>query len=358
MQHRLEKLRDAMAEQGFDGYVSFDPAANEYLSGFRGSTSAVLVTAAEARFYCDFRYSEQAREQVATFEVEQVEGILESIAAGRAQLLGVQRLAFDSSVLSVRQLELLRNETRAELMRAPTLMAALRMIKDADECARMRAATNLAMGVLDDLLPTLREGTVEREFGAQMEYEFKRRGAQGSSFAPIVLFGSRSSLPHGMPGEKQLEHGDIVLLDFGCIHQSYCSDLTRTFAFGTIPGPWFEEIYQVTLEAQVQALQCIEPGVPCREVDAVARTIISDAGYGDYFGHGLGHGVGLDVHEAPRLNKQSEAVLEAGMAVTVEPGIYLPGKGGVRIEDLVLVTPNGCEVLTQLPKELTVLCPR
>ena len=229
------------------------------------------------------------------------------------------------------------------------------MVKDASEIELLRCATDLAEGVLHDLLPELTEGILERELAAQFVYEFKRRGASGPSFDPMALFGSHSSLPHGMPGDRALKSGDIVLLDFGCVLNGYCSDLTRTFAFGRIPPGWFEEIYAVTLEAQLTALEAVKPGVPCSDVDAVARDIIRDAGYGDYFGHGLGHGVGLEVHESPRLNMQSQAVLEPGMAVTVEPGIYLPGKGGVRIEDLVIVTGDGCDILTRTPKDLKVL---
>ena len=158
-----------------------------------------------------------------------------------------------------------------------------------------------------------------------------------------------------MPGKTGLQAGDIVLIDMGCVLDGYCSDLTRTFVFGTIPGAWFEEIYAVTLSAQLAALELIRPGVCCRDVDTVARDIIRDAGFGDHFGHGLGHGVGLEIHESPRLNAESETVLEAGMVVTVEPGIYLPGRGGVRIEDQVVVTDTGHERFTISSKELQVL---
>ncbi len=355
MTARLDRLRAALSGLGCDSFFSFAPPSNEYLSGFRGTTSAIVVTPAEAVFLCDFRYTEQARDQVHGYEIREVDGNIETRAAELLTALGAQKTAFDATVLSVHQRDLITRAYHGELDSQPTLMAGLRMVKDASEIERLRAASALAEEVLADLIPDLVPGVQERQFAAKLIYELTRRGAQGPSFDPIVLFGERSSLPHGMPGERALKEGDIILIDFGCIRQSYCSDLTRTFAFGTIPGAWFEEIYQVTLQAQLAGLAALRAGTPSKDVDAASRNIISDAGYGDRFGHGLGHGVGLEIHEAPRLNKQSDAVLEAGMAVTVEPGIYLPGKGGVRIEDLVIVTEGGCEVLTKLPKELRVL---
>lgn len=355
MSERLERFRLALTGAACDAYVSFNPPANEYLSGFRGSTSAVVVTQREAILLCDFRYTEQAREQVRTMEVREVSGGIESRAGELLKALGVKKPAFDPGVFTVWQRDTAEEAYGAALSPEVGLLTRLRMVKDADEIAKVHAASNLAEGVLFDLLNELGEGITEREVAARFEFEFKMAGASGPSFSPIVLFGSRSSLPHGVPTGRTLQRGDIVLLDFGCVRESYCSDLTRTYAYGTIPGAWFEEIYSVTLQAQLAGLAAIRAGASCRDVDAAARDIIRAAGYADYFGHGLGHGVGLEIHEAPRLNMQSDAVLEAGMVVTCEPGIYLPGKGGVRIEDLVVVTEDGCDVLTRAPKELKVL---
>lgn len=355
MQPRIDALQAALAEEGLDAYVSFAPPANEYLTGFRGSTSALIITRTHGEFLCDFRYTEQAKETVHGLDILECNTGLEKRAGERLKELGLARVAFDGVVLTVEQRATVAEASGVELVSAPKLLTRLRQVKDAGEIAKVQAANDLAEGVLADLLPELKAGVVEREFAAHMEYEFKRRGASGSSFDPIVLFGSRSSLPHGRPGSKALESGDIVLLDFGCIVDSYCSDLTRTFVFDRIPGAWFASIYEVTLRAQLAALDAVRPGARCADVDRVARDIISDAGYGDYFGHGLGHGVGLEIHEAPRLNRLSEAVLEPGMVVTVEPGIYLPGQGGVRIEDIVAVTEDGCSVLSKSPKELKVL---
>lgn len=356
MNARVEALRKAIAAHSCDAFVSFSPPANEYLSGFRGSTSALIISATQARLIFDFRYREVAETTVQGFDLEECNTGLEKCTAERMTEMGLHAIAFDSNVLSVEQHVLLASHAKTlDWFPLPKILSNLRQVKDESEIAKVQAANDLAEGVLADLLPTLKEGILEREFAAQMEFEFKRRGATGSSFSPIVLFGARSSLPHGVPGDTPLRRGDVVLLDFGCIKDSYCSDLTRTYAFGTIPGEWFSEIYAVTLRAQLAALEALRPGARCVDVDAVARNIITEAGFGEFFGHGLGHGVGLEIHEGPRLNRLTETPLAPGMIVTVEPGIYLPGKGGVRIEDIVAVTPGGCRVLSRTPKELKVL---
>ena len=355
MLHRLEKMRAAMAEADCEAFVSFNAPANEYLTGFRGSTSAVLITANAARFLSDFRYAEQAESQVEGYEIHVVKGTLETRAGEHLFAMKASKVAFDPQVTTVYQAEKFSEAFNGIVEPAGDLVRALRWIKDDEEIARLRDANDLAEEVLHEVLQELRPGMLEWELSAQIEYQFKVRGAQGPSFEPIVLFGARSSLPHGVPGDKALETGDIVLIDMGCIHRSYCSDLTRTYAFGRIPGTWFEEIYEITLEAQRAATEAVCSGALGKEVDAAARDIIAEAGYGEFFGHGLGHGVGLEVHEAPRMNMQSETALAPGMAVTIEPGIYLPGQGGVRIEDLVVVTEYGCDVLTKSAKELKVL---
>ncbi len=335
--------------------MSFSPPDNQYLTGFRGSTSAVLITASEALFFCDFRYTEQAQEQVTGCEVRQVEGRLEAHVGEVLKDLGVTEVGFEPVVLSMDQAECVRGKMGGELRPLRGVLSALRQVKSSEERDRIRAASELAEDALKEVLGGLEEGLLDRELAARLDYAFKRRGALKPSFDTIVLFGAASSLPHGMPHGKALERGDIVLVDCGCVLDGYCSDLTRTYAYGRIPGAWFEEIYAVTRAAQQAALDSLAPGLGCGDADAAAREPITEAGYGAFFGHGLGHGVGIEVHEAPRLNKTAEATLAAGMVVTVEPGIYLPDRGGVRIEDLVVITENGHDVLTRLPKELQVL---
>ena len=355
MKERLQRLRAGMEQAGADAFFSLSPPANAWLTGFDGTTSAVVVTRQEAQFLCDFRYTEQAGDQVRDFEVAEVAGSLAQRVGDRLRELSASVAVYDPGVHTVAQLEQVRESYAGSCKPDADIVSVPRMVKTPAEIDCIRRASQLAEGVLADVLKDLDGGQTEAEVAARIEYEYKLRGAQGASFDSIVLFGPRSSLPHGKPGNKRPEEGDVVLIDMGCMLGGYCSDLTRTFVFGTIPGSWFEEIYAVTLNAQQAALGAVRPGAGCAEVDAVARDRIRDAGFGDHFGHGLGHGVGLEVHEAPRLGKQSNTLLVPGMVVTVEPGIYLPGKGGVRIEDLVVVTDDGCEVLTQSSKELKVL---
>jgi len=358
---RIELLRAKLDAEGCDAFFSLSPPTNQYLTGFTGSTSAVIVTMAELVFLCDFRYTEQAGKEVSGFTIEEIMGDLVARTAERLGVLNVRAVAFDPNNVTVAQLGKVHSVFSGSLNEDPKLMPSLRVVKSADEIARIRAASELAEGVLKDLLDVLDRNNsgssevTEQSLAADFEYAFKTCGASGASFDTIALFGARSSLPHGQPGGTPLKKGDIILLDFGCRLSGYCSDLTRTYAYGTIPGTWFDEIYGIVLAAQEAALQTVRPGVRCHEVDAVAREKIREAGYAKHFGHGLGHGVGIEVHEDPRLNFTSQTVLEEGMVVTVEPGIYLPGRGGVRIEDLVVVTKEGCEVLSHAPKELRIL---
>ncbi len=352
---RLSRLRAMLDARGCDAYVSDAAPQNQYLTGFRGSTSIVLITRKEAVFLCDSRYTEQAQSQVAAYEVQEAEGSLTKAAGELLRRFGASKPAFEPAYMNVSVLLDLEKAFGDALSPEPDLAAQLRQVKTQDEIDRVREAMRLAEGVLADCIEDLEEGVRERDVAARFEYEFKLRGARGPSFDTIALFGPRSSLPHGEPGDRALKRGDAALFDFGCRRDGYCSDLTRTYAFGTIPAAWFEETYNLVLAAQQAALDAIRPGMSGKAVDAIARDIIREGGYGAYFGHGLGHGVGIEIHEAPRLSPSSEVVLEPGMIVTVEPGIYLPGRGGVRIEDVVAVTQDGCSLLSSAPKELRIL---
>ncbi len=359
MTGRLAHLRTRLEAAGCDGFVSAHPPANQYLSGMLTSldhvSSVLIVTETEARFLCDSRYTEQAQREVKGFEIAQISGDPFAIAGETLKTLELTRVAFDPNGHSVADHARLAGAYGGELIPVDNVVTALRLTKDASEAKAIQDASELAEGVLNDVVPTLKAGVRERDVAATIEFEMKKRGATGPAFGTIVLFGANSSLPHGVPGDAELKPGDIVLIDMGARLRGYCSDLTRTYVFSSIPGEWFEEIYALNLHAQRSALKAIRPGVTGREVDAVAREIIREGGFGDRFGHGLGHGVGIEIHEEPRLNTRSDSVLKAGMVVTVEPGIYLPGQGGVRIEDLVLVTESGCDVLTKTPKELQVI---
>lgn len=356
---RLDSFREALAGTGCDAFVSVSGPDNQYLAGlhtaFYEISSAIVISGTDAHFMCDFRYTEQAREEVRDFEIEEITGDILVRVGEHLNKIGANRIAFDPAGVTHDEFLRLEAACKGTLVSDGSLASRMRLVKEESEIDKLRAASNLAEGVLADVIPTLEAGVSEREVAALFEYEFKKRGASGPSFDTIALFGPKSSLPHGEPADKKLAAGDVLLFDFGCRLNGYCSDMTRTYVFQESPGAWFDEIYAVTLDAQLKSLAAVEPGRTGKEIDAIARDIISDAGYGEYFGHGLGHGVGIEIHEAPRLNAHSETVMEPGMIVTVEPGIYLPGKGGVRIEDLVVVREGGHEVLTTMPKELTVL---
>jgi Xaa-Pro aminopeptidase len=356
-EHRVQALRNSIKEWNIDAFISFCPFTNEYLCGFRGSNSAVLVTQSAAVFVTDFRYREQAAEQVRAFEIFESSDSLEVWVGEWLTKAGLSRVGVDGGAITLSQYLTLKKQFSGEIKNFSECIVSLRARKDDAEKKCIRAAVQLTESVVKSVLPLLEEGVRERDIAAELEYRFKKQGALGSAFPPIVLFGSHSSLPHGVPGDTPLAEGDIVLIDCGAVVHSYCADLTRTFYFGSMLPAWFAEMYEVTLCAQRAALDAVSAGAACRDVDAVARTAIKDAGFGEYFGHGLGHGVGLEIHEAPRLNPRSDALLQEGMCITVEPGIYLPGRGGVRIEDLVFVEAQGCEVVTTLDKEMRVLCP-
>lgn len=352
---RVARLQSSMEQSGYDVFISVDPVDNAYLTGFFGSTSALLITAQEVLFLCDFRYIEQASAQICDAQIVECAGNLDIRLAEQIERKHLARIAFEPETVSVARYETLKKNCTGTLIAAPGICRELRLRKEQGEIERIAAATALAEEALEAILEHFVAGVSECAMAGLLEYEFRKRGAQGASFDTIVLFGERSSLPHGRPGDRPLQRGDIVLVDCGCVLDGYCSDLTRTFVFGRIPDNWFSEIYEVTRVAQEESLQAARSGVCAQVVDAAARTRIADAGYGDNFGHGTGHGVGLEVHEAPRLNAESGSVLETGMVVTVEPGIYLPGRGGVRIEDLVVITDDGISNFNRLPKELRIL---
>ncbi|HEU4657384.1 MAG TPA: aminopeptidase P family protein, partial [Capillimicrobium sp.] len=325
-------------------------------TGFTGTNGAAVVGAGTRTFVTDFRYLTQSAEQVPDFEREIAQA---DLLAGVVRTLpadGPLRLGFDDADLSVKShahlRELLRDDV--ELVPAGGLVEELRAIKDADEIAKIRAAAALADEALQAVLDRGLVGRTEQEIAFDLEFEQRRRGAEAISFPPIVAAAAHGASPHAVPRDVAVPAGTLVVIDWGCQLDGYCSDCTRTFATGEL-DPRDREIYDLVLEAQLAALAAVRPGPTGREVDAVAREIISAAGHAEHFGHGLGHGVGMEIHEGPRLSTTGEAALAAGQVVTVEPGVYVPGAVGVRIEDLVVVTEDGCDILSGLSKELTVV---
>jgi len=353
---RLDRLRSALAERGLDAIVINNPQNRFYLSGFTGSSGLLLVTAAKAYLITDFRYTEQAAVQAPAFEVLKPESTDLALLAKLLDQEQVKRLGFESDYLTVDQhLNYLGTLGGRELLSASGMVESLRLLKEESELALMRRAAAIADQAWAELIPLIKPGVVERDLAVELEYRMKKLGAEGLAFEIIVASGVRSSLPHGRASEKQIEAGDLVTFDFGAIYEGYCSDMTRTVMVGE-PTAKQREIYEIVLEAEQRGLAACKAGMTGLELDEVCRSYIREKGYGDAFGHGTGHGVGIDVHEAPAVSKRGEKHrLQAGMIVTIEPGIYLPGWGGVRIEDMVLVTEHGCESFSKSPKGLLIL---
>jgi len=346
----------AMLEQRDLPAILITGATNRrYLSGFTGSAGMLLIHRGGGHLITDFRYVEQAGREAPDYSVEQHRGQAGEALADLLAELGIQRVAFEPRHMPYSQYEELgRDIPGVSWYPADGLVEAVRLVKEADEISRIRRAAALADAAWEEILPAVRAGRREQDIALDLEFVMRRRGAQSLSFPLIVASGERSALPHGRASAKELEQGDFVTVDYGAVVDGYASDATRTVVIGP-PDDRQREVYEVVRRAQEAALEALRPGKTGAEVDAVARSIIDDAGYGQYFGHGLGHGLGMEVHEGPRLSQvHGEDRLEPGMVVTVEPGIYIPGWGGVRIEDLVVVTEQGCEILTSPTKELVV----
>jgi Xaa-Pro aminopeptidase len=353
---RAERLAALLPGRAVDALLITNLVNVRYVTGFTGSNGVALVGASHRAFVTDFRYVEQAAEQVepAFDRLRASQDLLAGIADALGE--GELRLGFEEADMSVRDHARLRERLpdRIELVGVHGLVEELRAVKQPEEVAAMRAAAALAGAAFERLIAEPFVGRTERELAMTLEYEMRRAGAERPSFAPIVAAGAHGALPHAQPRPVEVGDGDLVVIDWGAQLDGYCSDCTRTVAAGHAGGHG-AEIYQLVLEAQLAGLGAVAVGAAGRDVDAVAREVIDAAGHGEHFGHSLGHGVGLEVHEEPRLAQRSESVLEIGNVVTVEPGVYLPGELGVRIEDLVVVAAGGADVLTPLSKALTVV---
>ena len=354
---RLAAAGAALAGLDVDALLVTDPTNIRYLTGFSGSNAAVLVLEGGAVFLTDFRYTERAAPIRDFAEVREVaRDVFRAACDSLAELApAAHRIGFEAAHLTVeRHGRLAAAAAPQEPVPTTGAIERLRAVKDEEEQAAVRAAAALVQPVLERLAADGLEGRTERDVAWRIGELFHEAGADGLSFPPIVASHERGAQPHADPSDAVIGAGTLVTIDLGCILDGYCSDCTRTFATGPLPDD-LAEAYAVCLEAQVAAMERIGPGMTGAQADAVARDVVTAAGLGERFGHPLGHGVGMAVHEDPRLASTWNATLEPGMVVTVEPGIYLPGRGGVRIEDLVIVTGDGCERLTGYPKELTTL---
>ncbi|WP_099190392.1 M24 family metallopeptidase [Tepidibacter mesophilus] len=351
--NRINKLREHMKNSDLDAVLIYKAENRRYLSHFTGTTGYVLITKDKNLFFTDFRYIQQATNQCENFEI--VEISREKPVTDFLKDMNIKNLGFEDDYMDFSTYSRFSKELEnINFVPLKGHMLALRAIKDAQEIDIIRKAASIADEAFSHILTFIKPGVCEIDVALELEYFMKKKGATGLSFDSIVASGKRSSLPHGVASDKIIEEGDFLTLDFGCVYNGYCSDMTRTIVVGKASDRQ-KEIYNIVLNAQMRALENIKPGMTGFELDKIARDAITDAGYGEYFGHGLGHGVGLEVHEMPNVNPNAQNTLLPGMIITDEPGIYIPDFGGVRIEDLIVITIDGYEVLSNSTKELIEL---
>lgn len=325
-----------------------------YLSGFTGSNGAVLITPDRELLFTDPRYQVQAPLQ-SDCDVKIAKGPLMPAVAGWIKRLKINRLAFEQTRISFLEYALLKEQLPGvKLQPAPAVVEQLRQVKSSEEIAAIRDSVQVNSAALEAALKTLKPSSTEAGLAAEIDYRMRRAGAESTAFETIVAAGERTALPHAQPTGERITGGQLLLVDMGARVAGYCSDMTRTFSVGKIDTA-SRRMYEAVLQAQLAALQSVKAGVKCSRVDRAARDVLRKYGLERAFVHSTGHGLGLEIHEGPRIGRKEDTVLQAGMVITIEPGVYIEGSGGVRIEDTVAVTPNGCEILTPTTKELRVL---
>ncbi len=351
---KLQKLRKTLQEKNIDGILITNEYNRRYMTGFTGTAGVAIVSQNDAVFITDFRYTEQAAAQIQDFRIVQHEVTLLEEIATQVKAMSIKSLGFEKDTVSFGTYELYKNVIHADLIPVSGLIEKIRLIKTEQEINIIKVACEIADHAFTHILDFIKPGKTELEVSNELEFFMRQQGATQSSFDTIVASGLRSALPHGVATNKVIEKGDFVTLDFGALYNGYISDITRTVAVGE-PSEKLVEMYNTVLASQLLSLEKVGPGLTGIQADAIARDYLTEKGYGEAFGHSLGHGIGLEVHEGPGLSKRSETVLEPGMAVTIEPGVYVPGVGGVRIEDDILITESGNELLTHSTKELIIL---
>ena len=356
--NHLKQIGAKLPEYGIDAMLLSSAPGEFYGVGFHGE-GYVVVTANECRYFTDSRYIEAAEKTVTGAAITMTDRghSYPALIQKSINELGIRKLGFEEGYMTVaeyKRLEGVVSELNVEMVPAQDLVNGLRAAKDQEELDAMVQAQRISERAFDEILKFIKPGVTEKEIAAKLEYDMLRFGAQKMSFDPIVVSGPNGSLPHGVPSDKKVENGEFITMDFGCIYNGYCSDMTRTVALGE-PTEEMRKVYDVVLQAQLAGLAASKAGVTGKSIDAAARKVIEDAGYGEYFGHGYGHSVGIEIHEAPNANMRDETPMPVGAAVSAEPGIYLPGRFGVRIEDVAIMTEDGCIDITKAPKELIVL---
>jgi Xaa-Pro aminopeptidase len=357
---RIPRLRDRLEEAGCEALLVTQMVNVRYLTGFSGSAALLLVLADEVVFVTDGRYRDQSADELAAAGIDARIGVGMTLAQQREQLQeavrGITRLGLEAETVTWGQQRRFATDWFPDVELVPTagVVEALRRVKDAGEVDRMAAAAAAADAALDVVRPRLMERPTEQDVALELDFQMRRHGAAGSSFDTIVASGPNGAKPHHRPSDRRIEPGELVVIDFGAIVDGYCSDMTRTVCVGEPSSDTAKRMVEVVAESQRAGVAAVRAGVEAKTVDAACRSLIADAGWADAFLHGTGHGVGLEIHEAPRVSSASEDTLVAGHVVTVEPGVYLPEHGGVRIEDTVVVEDGGCRVLTNAPKELVI----
>lgn len=351
---RLKKVREGMRQRGLDALLITSPYNLRYVSNFTGTTGLSVITHHTAYFITDFRYTEQAAAQAVGFEIVQNSGPIYDEVARIAEADKIETLGFEQDFVTFSTFELLEQVISSELIPVSNLIEELREVKEDVEIETIKKACSISDAAFQYILGEIKPGMSEIEVANLLDFHMRGLGATGVSFDTIVASGIRSAMPHGVASQKLIETGDFVTIDFGCYYEGYVSDMTRTFAVGE-PDEKLKEIYAITLEAQLKVIDAAKPGMSGVELDAVARDHIASYGYGEAFGHSTGHGIGLEIHERPNVSKSATKLFVPGNVITDEPGIYLPGIGGVRIEDDLVITEFGNEVIVHSPKELIIL---
>ncbi|HEX3027354.1 MAG TPA: Xaa-Pro peptidase family protein [Clostridia bacterium] len=352
----IEMLQQSLPD-GMDGVIIFSEHNRRYFTGFDSSAGLLLVTRDAACFLTDFRYIEAAKTQAAGCEVRLLEDQPKQLPMLFDEFK-VKTCGFETRDLPFADYINLKKDLPGvefnQTTIADDIIERLRMVKSDEEIALIKKSQEITDAAFRHVIEMIKPGVAERDIALEIEFFMKKNGASGPSFDLIVVSGEKSSLPHGVPGERKFQNGDFITMDIGALYHGYCSDMTRTVALGSLSDEQ-KKVYNLVLKAQLEAEKAVRPGIACNEVDRIARDMIYSAGYTGCFGHGLGHSTGLQIHEQPRFSPTCRTILRKGMIMSVEPGIYLAGRFGVRIEDLVLVSDTGCEILTQSPKELMIL---
>ncbi len=354
--NRYSKVADALDQYGLDALLVTSEANRQYVTGFPSSAGMAIITKNDAFFLTDSRYIEAAINTITEGHVMEYGQQKPAVALVQEILTQCQsrRLGFEELHTTVGEYRHWEESLHCAFLPASALLTDLRAVKDPTEIAALIAAQRIAEKALDEVLDFIKIGRTEQEIAAFLQYRMLTYGAEKMSFDPIVVSGPNSSLPHGVPTDRALAAGDFLTMDFGCIYQGYCSDMTRTVALGYVTEE-MEQIYATVLEAQLAGISVIHPGVTGSTIHRAGAKVIADAGYGAFFGHGFGHGLGIEVHELPGAGLNSSDPLPVGTVITAEPGIYLPGRFGVRIEDVIIITEDTPQNITNAPKNLMIL---